>query len=86
MGELARILTDSGQIFITAVSDIDDYDLEILKLLNSPNEILVVNVGPVNFTSFKVDLAVAEDAEAATTVKRIYDLLRRETIIPDYSI
>jgi len=31
MGELARILTDSGQILITAISDIDDYDLETLK-------------------------------------------------------
>lgn len=45
-----------------------------------------INVGPVNFINFKVDLSVAEDAEVATTVKLIYDLLRRETIIPDYSI
>ncbi|OGP85521.1 MAG: adenylyl-sulfate kinase [Deltaproteobacteria bacterium RBG_16_58_17] len=86
LGELARILTDSGQIFITAVGDIDDYDLEILKMLNSPNEILVVNVGPDNFNNFQADLSVGEDAEVAATVNRIYDLLRRETIIPDYSI
>ena len=86
LGELARILTDSGQIFITAVSDIDDYDLEILKLLNSPNEILVVNVGPDNFNNFQVDLSVGEDAEIAVTISRIFQLLRRETIIPDYSI
>ncbi|MFH1910558.1 MAG: GTP-binding protein [Pseudomonadota bacterium] len=86
LGELARILTDSGQIFITAVGDIDDYDLEILKMLNSPNEILVVNVGQDNFNNFQVDLSVGEDAEVAATVNRIYDLLRREAIIPDYSI
>jgi len=86
LGELARILTDSGQILITAVGDIDDYDLEILKMLNSPNEILVVNVGPDNFNNFQVNLSVGEDAEVAATVNRIYDLLRRETIIPDYSI
>ena len=86
LGELARILTDSGQIFITAVGDIDDYDLEILKMLNSPNEILVVNVGPDNFNNFRVDLSVGEEAEVAATVNRICDLLRRETIIPDYSI
>lgn len=86
LGELARILTDSGQILITAVGDIDDYDLEILKMLNSPNEILVVNVGPNNFNNFQADLSVGEDAEVAVTVNRIYDLLRREMIIPDYSI
>ena len=86
LGELARILTDSGQIFITAVGDLDDYDLEILKMLNSPNDILAVNVGPDNFNNFRVDLSVGEEAEVAATVNRICDLLRRETIIPDYSI
>jgi len=86
LGELARILTDSGQIFITAVGDIDDYDLEILKMLNSPNEILVINVGLDNFNNFQVDLSVSEEAGVEETVNRIYDLLRRETIIPDYSI
>ncbi len=33
-----------------------------------------INVGPVNFINFKVDLSVAKDAEVATTVKLIYDL------------
>ncbi len=86
LGELARILTGSGLIFITAVGDIDDYDLEILKTLNSPNEILVINVGPEDFTNFKVDISVAADADVTQTIKRIYDLLRPEIIIPEYSI
>ena len=45
LGELARIMTDAGMIFITTVSDVEDHDIEKLKLLNEPSEILVVSVG-----------------------------------------
>jgi len=86
LGELARILTDSGQIFITAVSEADDYDLEILKMLNAPHEILVLNVGSNTFTSFSPDMHIGEDADVPATVSAIFDLLRKETIIPDYCI
>ena len=45
LGELARILTDSGLIFVASIPDLDRYDLQTLDLLNKPNEILVVSVG-----------------------------------------
>ena len=45
LGEVARILTDSGQIFITTITDVDVHDIERLKTLNAPNEILVIVVG-----------------------------------------
>ncbi len=86
LGELARILTDSGLILITVAGGIDDYDLEILKMLNSPNEILVINIGPEDFSKFKVDLSFAADADVSQTIKRISALLRPEIIIPEYSI
>ncbi|MFZ3116194.1 MAG: GTP-binding protein [Syntrophales bacterium] len=86
LGELARILTDTGLILITTAGGIDDYDLEILKMLNSPNEILVINVGPEDFSNFKVDISVAPDADVPQTIKRISDLLRPEIVIPEYSI
>ena len=38
LGELARIITDSGQIFITSVFRLDDFEAEKLKLLNEPSE------------------------------------------------
>ena len=40
LGELAHILTDAGLIFITTTERIDDYEREILKTLNEPNEVL----------------------------------------------
>ena len=86
LGELARIITDSGQIFITAVNDVDDYDLEILKMLNAPHEILVVNVGTNPFSSFSADMQIEEDTNVQEAITLVFDLLKREAIIPDYSI
>lgn len=44
LGELARIFTDAGLIFITNILGMDQYEIEILKALNQPNEILVIDL------------------------------------------
>jgi bifunctional enzyme CysN/CysC len=85
LGELARILTDSGQIFITSVPDLDAYDAERLKLLNAPNEILIIGVGTAVQNGVTHDVRVeAGDMDAAIT--RICTLLKKQEIIPDYCI
>jgi bifunctional enzyme CysN/CysC len=86
MGELARILTDSGQIFITAVSGIDDYDLETLKLLNAPAEFLVVCIGPNPFSQYPVDLIISGDSTVDEAIGKIDNLLRDKEVIPEYNI
>ncbi len=86
LGELARIVTDSGQIFITTIQEADDYDLESLRLLNHPNKNIVVNVGDNNFNGFRVDLDLKEDIPEREALDKIYALLREEEIIPDFSI
>ncbi|MHB8111460.1 MAG: GTP-binding protein, partial [Syntrophorhabdaceae bacterium] len=86
LGELARILTDSGQLFITALSGIDDYDLEVLKLLNAPAEILVICVGPNLFSQYNVDLTIPADISPITAVANIYKLLEEKEIIIEYYI
>lgn len=55
IGELARIFTKAGQIFITSVFNLDDYEAEKLKLLNENNEILIVNIGESPFDSYVPD-------------------------------
>ena len=45
LGELARVLTDSGHLFITALPELEEDDVAILRRLNTPNEILVVSIG-----------------------------------------
>ncbi len=86
LGELARILTDSGQIFITALSGIDDYDLEILKTLNSPAEILVICVGGNLFSRFHVDLAIPPETPFGKAIIQIYELLKEKEVIIEYYI
>src|SRR4030067_1114393 len=80
LGELARIITDSGQILITALTGVDDYDLEILKLLNEPAEIIVINVGPAAFSRFNVDLEIPDENNHDVAIGDIYELLKKKEV------
>ncbi len=86
LGELARILTDSGQIFITSLSHVDDYDLEMLELLNKPNEIVVVHVGDNSFNTYAPSMVLPESPDPDEWVKKICDMLREKKVILQYSI
>lgn len=86
IGELARIMTDAGMIFITTIDDADDCDIRTLKLLNEPNEILVVNVGEDNFTHYRPDLTIADGEDVAEAVNILADLLISKDIIMEYQI
>lgn len=86
LGELARILTDAGQIFITALSGADNYDLQTLQALNTPAEILVVCAGANALSEYRVDLEVPSDIPPTEAVRRVYELLRKEEIVAEYNI
>lgn len=86
LGELARIFTDAGQIFITSMSELDDYDLETLKLLNQPHEILVVHVGPRTYERYEPDLVIAAGTPEDEAVRAVCTLLREKNVIMQFSI
>lgn len=83
IGELARILTDTGHIFITSVFRLDDYEAEKLKLLNQPNDILVVNVGESPFSSFKPDADIRMQHNDRA-VESICELLKKHEVLLDF--
>lgn len=85
LGELARVLTDSGHLFIAALPDLDEDDDSILKRLNSPNEIMVVSVGGGTLSAEHV-LKLDKNYSDEEAVAFICDQLRKIAIIPDYSI
>ncbi len=86
LGELARIMTDAGMIFITAIDDADDYDIATLKLLNDPHEILVVTVGRNDLQNAAPDLHLEEISDIVEAIERIANLLTLREIIVDYQI
>ncbi|MBI4309056.1 MAG: 50S ribosome-binding GTPase [Candidatus Omnitrophica bacterium] len=87
LGELAHLMTDAGLILITSITDIDDYELKILKDLNYPNRIFVVNVGENRFNAIGVDLNLPENQESEAAVKTIVDLLVKAVVLdPEYMI
>ena len=86
IGELARILTDAGLIFITTIDDADDYDIETLKQLNEPSDILVVNLGENGFSRYQPDLQLPAGVNVADAVNAVADLLKTKEIIIEYQI
>jgi bifunctional enzyme CysN/CysC len=86
LGELARILTDSGQILITSLPDADEYDVRTLELLNSPNEILVVRLGDHGDARTSAHLTLPAGTKPETGVEAVQQLLREKKVIVDYQI
>ena len=88
LGELAHLMTDAGLILITSITDIDQYELAMLKKLSSPNRVLVVCVGEDNrFTPDSIDLSLVENEESGAAVEKIVDLLVKAVVLdPEYEI
>ena len=85
LGELARIMTDAGLIFISAIDDLDRYDIEYIKQLNTPSELLVINIGS-NLPDYEAGLNLLEDYDLKAALDEIKKVLNREKIIPEYCI
>lgn len=86
LGELARIITDAGILFITALSDADEYDLAKLKLLNEPNELFVVRVGDAVPEGFTPEVSLPAGPDVRRALEEIVRALNASGILPEYSI
>ena len=76
IGELGRIFTHAGQIFITSVFNLDDYEVEKLKLLNENNEIIIVNVGESPFDSYVPDENI-KYSDSGAVVDSLFGLFKK---------
>ncbi|MBF0503945.1 MAG: GTP-binding protein [Candidatus Omnitrophica bacterium] len=88
LGELAHLMTDAGLILITSITDIDHYELAMIKKLNNPNRTLVVCVGEDSrFNPESVDLMLVENEESDAAVNKIVDLLLNAVVlVSEYEI
>ena len=83
IGEIGRILTDAGFIFITASNEVDNYDFDILRKLNEPNPVLIVSLS----NKFQnPDIFISQGESTLTAVQKIVQMLQNEGVIPEYSI
>jgi bifunctional enzyme CysN/CysC len=85
LGELARIMTDSGALFITAMPDTDRHDLKTLRELVLPQEILTVRVGSAAMGDEGEDLQIIT-ADPLDASRQTENALRKEEILPEFSI
>jgi len=77
LGELGRFLTEGGHLVITPLANAEEADLLVLKELNRPQEVLVLDARTGVWDS-------AQDDE--TVVSRWVSLLRERDILPDFMI
>jgi len=85
LGELARIITDAGLIFISTFDGADELDLSVLRTLNTPKELFVVHIGD-DSKKFDVNLSLGSNVKADDAVARIVEALTAESVIVDYQI
>ncbi len=84
LGEISYLFTDAGMILITTVSDIDDYELDMISRLNHPNDFRVINVGTSLISNSNVDLQIDAVHDEAEVVGQIKQLLKEQKYLIEY--
>lgn len=77
--EVGHFLIDSGQIFITVLNDIDDFDLLQFKQAMEPAPTLVITTGQNPFVHCTVDLKL-DDNPVEVAILQIEELIRRRVV------
>jgi len=84
LGEISHLFTDAGLILITTVSSLDDYELEMINLLNQPNDCRVINVGQSHFSKSEVDLQLDDLGDIKDAIAKIKTLLTAKKYLIEY--
>ena len=84
LGEISHLFTDAGLILITTASGLDDYELEMINLLNKPNDCRVINVGENHFSKSTVDLQLDDLKDLKEAVTKIKTLLAAKKYLIEY--
>ena len=75
LGEMSYLFSDAGMILITSISNIDQYEIDKLKILNSPNKTFVVNAGENTFPEGYVDLILPANDDPEEAAQKIAEPL-----------
>lgn len=87
LGEVSHLFTDAGLIVVSTITNLDDQEATILKLLAQPSELIIVTIGESSLTDFPVDYQLDETLPLDRRLGRVLDLLRKKSILlDDYAI
>ena len=81
LGQLARVVTDAGMLFITTIFDGDDFELERLALLTSPYKVVTINVGENDFNRFPIDAQLPYRPEMDEAMDTIIRTMKEREIL-----
>jgi len=84
LGETAHLFTDAGLILITSISDLDEYELKLLKTLNSPGQTVVVGIGCHEITESMLDLRLEASGDPDKIAAQITEFLTKQNFLPEY--
>lgn len=85
LGELSRVMTDAGMIFVTALDGIDAEDLERLRVLNAPSTLLVVSTADGG-DALDADVVLSAGTDLGTAVVAVLRGLAAAGVAPEYWI
>lgn len=86
LGEVGRLLNETGLVVIAAAPGLDDFELEILKQLNEPYEILVVVQGELRLITSEIILQIPAGKPNKESIGIIKQALKDKKVIFDYAI
>ena len=86
LGESMKLMTDAGLIVVTAIADVDGYDLATLRVLNAPNELFVVDIGSVVSGDFEPQVTLAHGHDRAEAEALVIRELNAMAVLPEYDI
>ncbi|WP_205848005.1 GTP-binding protein [Anaerohalosphaera lusitana] len=84
LGEISHLFNDAGLILIATASDIDDYEVNAIKKLNSPNDCVVVTIGEHRLNTEKSDLHVPDASKHNEVINTIREYLTEHKYLIEY--
>ena len=71
VSEVARILTDAGQLLITTIGQLNGFDIEKLRTSCEPCELMLIHFGENRFGAHSADLHFSQNEEAEKSASAI---------------
>jgi len=84
LGEVSHLFTDAGLILIATVSDLEEYEYDILRRLNHPGHSILVGIQSTAIPDPVLDLSLDSIDNIEEAAVQIANLLTEKSYLPEY--